>query len=327
MSDKTVDSAKAPAGAQGGAQAGPQAGPQAGAASGVGPLDLGLYAVTVLVWGTSWLALKFQLGVVAPEISVFWRFLAAAGLMLVWLAVSGKPWRFPPALHLRFAAIGACLFCLNFFFFYVGGQVLPSGLLAVVFSTASVINLFLAAAFLGAPLSRRSLLAAMIGVVGILCLFWPEVVGTDFNWDALVALLFCLAGATVFSVGNILSVGLQKHRIPLVSSTTFGMIYGAGFMALLGLLRGQEFIIEPTARYLLSLAYLAVFASVVAFGCYLTLLGRIGAGRAGYATVMFPIVALAISSVAEGYSWTWIAALGVALALSGNLLILTGKRR
>lgn len=295
--------------------------------SGIVPLDIGLYLMTVLVWGTSWIALKWQLGVVAPEVSVFWRFLAASVLMVLWLALSGKPWRFRPSLHLRFAAMGACLFCLNYFFFYIGGQVLPSGLLSVIFSMASVINLFLAAILLGAGLSRRSLLAAIIGVVGIACLFWPEVMGAELNLDALEALLLCLLATTIFCLGNMVSAGLQRRGISVLSASTWGMIYGTAFLGLIGLLRGQAFIVEESARYLWSLAYLAVFASVIAFAGYLTLLGRIGAGRAGYATVLFPVVAMAISSVLEGYTWTWVAKLGVVLALGGNLLILTGRRR
>ncbi len=294
---------------------------------GVATFDIGLYLLTVLVWGTSWIALKWQLGVVAPEISVFWRFLSASVLMIVWLAVSGKPWRFGLSLHLRFAAMGACLFCFNYYFFYIGGTVLASGLLSVIFSMAAVINLFLAALVLGARLTKRSLLAASIGVVGIACLFWPEVVGTELNLDALKALLLCLAATTIFCIGNMVSAGLQRRGIPVLSAATWGMVYGSFFLGTIGLLRGQAFIVEESARYLWSLAYLSVFASVIAFAAYLTLLGRIGAGRAGYATVLFPIVAMAISSVVEGYTWTWIAKLGVVLALSGNILILTAARR
>ncbi len=317
MSEETAERAKPPAAGRKNAGRGDQA---------IAPADLGLYAGAVLIWGASWFALKLQLGVVAPEVSVFWRFAAAALLMLVWVRVRGLTLRFPLALHLRFVALGACLFCFNFYFFYLGGRDLPSGLLSVVFSMTSVINLFLSAIFLGSRLSRRALLAAFLGVSGIVCLFWPEVVGTELDWQALAALGSCLMGTTIFCIGNIVSVGLQRRSVPIFSSTAWGMIYGAAILGLMALLRGKAFEVEMTASYLLSLAYLAVFASVLAFACYLTLLGRIGAGRAGYATVIFPIVALAISSVMEGYSWPWIAIVGVVLALSGNLLILTGRK-
>ncbi len=289
-------------------------------------VDLGLYGVTVFAWGASWIALKLQVGVVAPEISVLWRFAAGAIIMAAWLALRGKPWRFPLVAHLRFAAMGACLFCFNFLFFYYGAKSIPSGLMSVVFSTAAIVNLFLAALFLGAPLRPRTLLAAALGMAGVGCLFWPEIVGADLNWAAVGGLGYCFLGTLFFCVGNIVSLGTQARGIPVLSANAWGMAYGSAILAVLGLIRGQEFTVEPTASYLLALAYLAVIASVVAFASYLTLLGRIGAGRAGYVTVMFPLVALAISSVFEGYQWSPIAAFGAVLALSGNLLILTGPK-
>jgi drug/metabolite transporter (DMT)-like permease len=100
------------------------------------------------------------------------------------------------------------------------------------------------------------------------------------------------------------------------------MTYGTVFMALVSLVRGHSFAIEWTAQYIVSLLLLAVGASVVAFSCYLTLLRRIGAARAGYSTVLFPIIALAVSTVVEGYTWTPLAFLGVGLALAGNVLVL-----
>ncbi len=294
-------------------------------ANALGAVDLGLYGVTVFAWGASWIALKLQVGVVAPEISVLWRFAAGAAIMAVWLALSGKPWRFSLKTHLRFAAMGACLFCFNFLFFYYGAKTIPSGLLSVVFSTAAIVNLFLAALFLGAPIGARTLFAAALGMAGVGCLFWPEIVGAELNWAAVGGLGYCLLGTLFFCVGNVVSAGTQQRGIPVLSANAWGMAYGSLILAVLGLVRGQDFIVEPTAAYLLSLAYLAVVASVVAFASYLTLLGRIGAGRAGYVTVMFPVVALAISSVFEGYSWSLVAGVGVVLALSGNLLILTGR--
>ncbi|MEO1190801.1 MAG: DMT family transporter [Pseudomonadota bacterium] len=293
----------------------------------IGGLDLGLYAITVFVWGTSWIALKLQLGVVAPEVSLAWRFGLAALIMAAILSIRRKPWRFAWRQHLRFAGMGACLFSLNFIFFYYAGTWLASGLLAVVFSLAALINLLIAAGLQGRVPSLRNLVAAVMGFAGVACLFWPEIVDTDMDLQALIGLLLCIAGTCFFCLGNLLSAGAQARGLPVLSANAWGMAYGCGLMALVSLVRGQPFILEPTVAYLGSLVYLAVFASVIAFASYLTLLGRIGAGRAGYATVLFPLVALAISSIFEGYSWTWIAAFGVALALGGNLLILTGRRR
>ncbi len=80
-----------------------------------------------------------------------------------------------------------------------------------------------------------------------------------------------------------------------------------------------------TVSYLLSFLYLAL-GSVIAFGCYLTLIGRIGAGRAAYATLLFPIVALLLSTFWENYHWTLFGVVGMGLILSDNYLDLVRKR-
>ena len=119
---------------------------------------------------------------------------------------------------------------------------------------------------------------------------------------------------------------LHQAEIPLLPANMWGMAYGTLWMAFIAYVSGDRFVIDPGATYIASLLWLVFISSVVAFAAYLTLLRRIGPGRAGYATVMFPVVALAISTALEDYSWTFIAALGVALALFGNFLVLGRPR-
>ena len=290
-------------------------------ASRLAPADLGLYAVTVFVWGTSWIALKGQLGEVSPEVSTLWRFLLAAPLMWLWAFARGDTLAYPAADHRRFAAAGALMFSSNFVLFLYGGQYLPSGLLAVVFSLVSILNLLLGAAFLGQPIVPRVAVGGVIGAAGIALLYSPQIAG-GFERGALLGLAFCLAGTLSFCAGNLVSTAIQRRGVPLLAATAWGMTYGVVALAAIVLVRGQPLIVEWTPRYLGATLYLALFASVVAFASYLTLLRRIGAARAGYATVLFPIVALAVSTLVEGYRWTLAAILGAALALAGNVLVL-----
>ena len=285
------------------------------------PADLGLYAVTVFVWGTSWIALKGQLGEVSPEVSTLWRFLLAAPLMWLWALARGDALAYPAAAHRRFAAAGALMFSSNFVLFLYGGQYLPSGLLAVVFSLVSILNLLLGAAFLGQPIVPRVAVGGMLGAAGIALLYSPQIAG-GVQRGALLGLAFCLAGTLSFCAGNLVSTAIQRRGVPLLAATAWGMTYGVAALAAIVLVRGQPLIVEWTPRYLGATLYLALFASVVAFASYLTLLRRIGAARAGYATVLFPIVALAVSTLVEGYRWTLAAILGAALALAGNVLVL-----
>jgi drug/metabolite transporter (DMT)-like permease len=285
--------------------------------------DVALYAATLLFWGTSWIALRAQLGVVAPEVSLLWRFGIAAAVMWAWVAVRGDRLRYPASEHLRFAGAGLCLFSLNFTFFYYGGITTPSGLLAVVFSLASVFNLILGALLLRQPIEPRVALGGLVGFSGVGLLFWPQIAGAGFDAAAILGLALCVLGTLIFCLGNMISTVIQRRGIALLPANAWAMTYGTGVVFVLSLVRGQAFVVEPTWQYLGSLVWLAVGATVIAFATYLTLLRRIGAARAGYITVMFPLVALAISTAVEGYAWTPMAAAGVACALLGNVLVLT----
>jgi drug/metabolite transporter (DMT)-like permease len=280
----------------------------------------------VLLWGTSWIALHWQLGVVAPEVSVLWRLVVAAVLMTLWAVASGMTMRFPMRQHVRFAGMGLTLFSTNFLCFYYSGQTVPSGLLAVVFSLASVVNLALGRLFFGQTIEARAALAGLGGVAGVALMFWPQLAGHSFDALAAVGFGLALAGTVSFCIGNQLSARIQRQGVPVITGTAGGMIYGSGFLALFVLLHGAPVTIEWTPRYLLSLLWLGAAASVAGFASYLTLVGRIGAARAGYATVLFPVVALAVSTVFEDYHWTAIAVLGLALVIAGNVLILSGRR-
>lgn len=293
----------------------------------LGAAELTLFATVVLVWGTSWLPLRLQLGVVAPEVSGVWRFALAGAIMFGWLLVSGERIRFGLADHARFVVLGALLFSFNFICAYYGGFYLTSGLLAVVFSLAAVINPLLAAAIWRAPPDGSVVLGAVLGVSGVALLFGPEIVATEASRETAIGLGFVLAATLFFCTGNMFSAAYQQRGIPVLSANSWCMLYGTLWFALIALLRGEPFIVEWSARYLLSILWLAIPSTVIAFAAYLTLLGRVGAGRAGYSTVLVPVVALLLSTAFENYVWTLPALLGVVLVLIGNVIVLSRGRR
>ncbi|MER2605678.1 MAG: DMT family transporter [Siculibacillus sp.] len=297
----------------------------AGAAPGegrFGAFEGFLYAITVFAWSTSWIAMKAQVATVAPEVSLLWRFLISAAAMWVWVAIKGERMRFAVRDHLGFAALGFFIFSMNFNLFYHGAKGIPSGLLSVVFSLASVINLMMGFAIFRQKISGRVLIGGLLGFSGVAAMFWPRLAGADFDGGAALGLALCVAGTTFFCTGNMLSSAIQRRGISVLSATAWGMVWGAGFLLIAALARGEAFVYEPTLVYTVSLLWLAIVSSVAAFWAYLTLLGRIGAARAGYATVMFPVFALAISTFAEGYEWTAPAVVGLIAVLAGNLFVL-----
>ncbi len=288
--------------------------------------DALLYVVLVLIWGTTWIMVKFQLGVVPPEVSVVYRFAIASALVFAWAAARRLPLSFSLRDHLMIALQGALIFCTNFVLIYIAADGLTTGLIAVIFSTASIQTLLFSALLLRRWPAPRALAGAGLGVAGIAMVFWPELSGFSADARGGLGLLLCLAGTASFSLGSLVTARNQAAGLSVRGSTAWAMLYGALLLSVFALLRGEPFTFDPAFSYVGSLLFLAIFGSVVAFACYFALLARIGAERAAYATVLFPIVALVISTLFEGYHWTATAAAGVLLTLAGNLLVLRRAR-
>ena len=284
--------------------------------------NLLLYAITILIWGSSWLAIKLQLGYVDPMVSVAYRFLLASGISWLYCRYSGRMMRFGLLDHGFMFLQGASLFCLNYLLFYISELTLISGLVAVIFSTVVVMNMLNGIFFLKNRFELRMGVGACLGLIGIVLVFWPEIIDFENGSENLMAVALAALATFLASVGNIASVRNQRHGIPVIEANTYGMTYGALIMLALSLVTGQEFSFEMTTSYIGSLIFLTVFATIIAFLSYLTLLGRVGVERGAYASLIFPLVALGISTIVEGYQWSAYAGSGIALILTGNLLIL-----
>lgn len=290
------------------------------------PFDFALYAISVLAWGFSWIGMHYQVGQVAPEVSIVWRFAIAVPAMFAIAALRGESLRFPLSAHRYFLALGFAIFSINFAFFYYAAQHIASGLLSIVFSLASIGNIALGALVFGARIERRVVVGAVLGAAGIAAMFYPELGGMRADTSALVGLAFSVAGTLSFCIGNMLSIAAQRRRLPIFATTAWGMSYGVVIMTVFAVARGQTFTVEWSATYLGGLLYLSLIGTVIAFSAYFTLLSRIGAARAGYTTVMYPLVALGVSTVLEGYQWTLPAVLGLVAVLLGNVLVLRAPK-
>lgn len=284
------------------------------------------YIATVLIWGSTWIGIKLQLGVVEPMVSVGYRFALAAIILLFWCWFKRLPMRFSITDHLFIALQGIFLFAVNYLLFYVAELYIASGLAAVIFSTILLMNMVNGAIFLRSPINLKVVLGGTLGLTGIVLVFRPEISSFSLENHGLRGVMLCLGATFLASLGNILSARNQKNRLPVVQTNGYGMAYGAVLMLLLAFFSGKHFQLDTSFAYLSSLLYLSVFGSIIAFGCYLSLIGNIGADRAAYTTLLFPLVALAISTFWEGYHWSNSAICGVLLILSGNLLMLQRKR-
>lgn len=290
-----------------------------------GMTNIGLYVITVLVWGSTWLAIKFQLGDVDPMVSVCYRFGIAAVLLMGLCRLKNLNMKFSLREHFFMALFGCLLFSINYWLVYVAEIYITSGLVAVIFTTVVFMNIANGAIFLKTAVKSKMVAGAVIGTLGICFIFYPEIKSFDLSDNGVFGLSIGFLSVLLASFGNILSARNQKNNLPVIQANAFGMAYGAGLLTIIALFMGKEFNFVFEIPYVTSLLYLSIFGSIIAFGSYLTLIGKIGADKASYAIMVVPVVALVLSSLFEGYNWTQPAVLGLALVVAGNFLAL-GKK-
>ena len=284
-----------------------------------------LFLVPSFIWGTTWLVIKFQLGVVAPEASVAYRFGLAAALLFGWCALRRIPVRFDLATHVAVAATGILQFGLNYVLVYLAEGRLTSGLVAVVFSLMVAWNIAGDRLLFGTPVTGAVVAGAALGIAGVALVFWPKLAGAASAPGDTAGLLLAVVGSLVSSAANLASQRLYSRGVGVVPGMAWGMAYGAIAVALSCAARGIPFGFDGSAPYLLSLSYLAVLGSVFAFFSYLSLIRRVGAGRAGYTAAVIPVLAMLTSTVFEGYRWTALALAGMALVAAGTVLVVRSR--
>lgn len=281
-----------------------------------------LFAICTLIWGSTWLVIKFQLGVVAPEASVAYRFALAATMIALWCVVTRRSIVFPWRAHVWFALQGATFFGLNYVGVYLAERHVASGLVAVIFSTIVFMSPFGARLAFNIPLRAHTAFGALIGVAGVLLMFVPELQVIQTYGSTALGIAYAFGATVIASIGNLASMRVQREGWPIIASTAWGMAYGASIIALVATLQGTPWRFDASASYVVSLAYLAVFGSVAAFISYLELLRKVGPGPSSFVGVSTPVIAMALSTLFEGYRWSALAALGVALAVAGNVIAL-----
>jgi drug/metabolite transporter (DMT)-like permease len=287
--------------------------------------NLTIFAGCVLIWGTTWLAITFQLGAVAPEVSVSHRFLLAALFVALWCRLRGLSLSFTSRQHVALVLLGIAMYGVSYVAVYHAELYLASGLVAIGYSASPLLSTLGARLFLRQPVNPRSALGSVMGLLGITLVYWPEFgkladgakVATGVGFTAL---------AVIISVsGGLLAQRNHQKGLHGWPTMAWSMAYGGLAALVIALALGRRWSIELSAPYLLSLLYLSLLGTVITFAGWLTLVGRIGVARASYVGVMAPIVALLVSTLFEGFSWQLLTLLGVAISVTGNVLVL-GQR-
>lgn len=287
--------------------------------------NLLLYIIVVVIWGSTWIAITFQLGEVAPVVSIIYRFGFAALLLFIFCLLKKVNLTLNRTEHFQVALLGMTLFGSNYYLIYHAQQYINSALTCIACSLILVFNIVNARLFFGTKLTPQIYVGGLLGLIGISLLFWPEVSHLTIDDKAVLGFILCVGGTLLASFGNMISIRNNQIKLPIMPANAWGMLYGALFMTLIALLNGETFSFSFSVTYIGSLLFLSIFGSVIAFGCYLTLLNNIGAHKASYTTIMFPAVAVVISTFVEDFNWNIYAVIGLIFILVGNLVVL-GKK-
>jgi drug/metabolite transporter (DMT)-like permease len=286
-----------------------------------------LYLVTVLIWGSTWLAIEFQLGEVPVEISLVYRFGFAALVMWVFCLWRGVPLKFTRSDHFFILLLALGNFSVNYMFMYLAQEHLTSAMTSIAFSTMLLMNIINTRIFFGTKIEIKTYLGGILGVLGIVMLFWDDLVGSNLSDKALYGLALVMTGTLIASFGNMCSVRNSKKGLNIFAVNAWGMLYGTLALILFAAVKGSEFSISYEPSYLASLIYLSVFGTVIAFASYFELLKNMGPEKASYAVVLFPIVAVCLSSLFEGFVWSTTVIVGFIMVLLGNFIVLTPLKK
>ena len=283
---------------------------------------LTIFAGCIAIWGTTWLAITFQLGSVPVEASVAYRFILAAAFLFAYCYARRLPLRFTQSEHAILALLGVLMYSIGYLFVYRAEMHVASGLVAIGYSASPLLAMFGMRIAFGQAMTARMGVGAVLGIVGVALVYWPELEHAKHRGNVLLGAAFTAGAVFVTTLGNLVAHRNHERKLHGWATMAWGMGYGGIASLVAALVMGEPLRFDWSPAYLLSLLYLTVFGSILAFAGFLELLGRVGPSRAAYVGVMVPIVALVISSIFEGFNWQALTFAGVAISVAGNVLVL-----
>ncbi len=287
---------------------------------------IGSFILVTLIWGSTWLVIKDQVSAVPAAWSVVWRFILASAAIMALAGLRGIRLRLERREHLLAAAIGLFQFCVNFQLIYQAERYLTSGLVAVMFGLMILPNALLARAVLGTPVGVRFLAGSGIALCGIALLLLHEYRIAALDHGVVIGGALVALAILSVAVGNLLQATSTARSIPVLGLMAWSMVWGTGFnfafaAAFVGV---PQF--DPRPAYLGGIGYLALIGSVLTFPLYSQLIREWGPGKAAYNAVAVPVVAMVLSTLFEGYRWSFLAEAGGLLAIVGLLIALSGRK-
>lgn len=283
-------------------------------------------AICALIWGTTWFAITLQLGPVDAVVSVVWRFGLAAIVLFIFCAATRRPLRLTRAQHLAAVGQGAFVFAVSYGFVYAAEEQVASAIVAVIFAALAFVNLVLFRFLAGQRAAPTAWAGAALGVLGVGVLSFGQLSGVGAGINPGLGVVFALTAVMASALGNWFAWRGQQAGAPVMAATAWAMTYGTAMLALYGVATGVTWRIEPTSAYVLSLLYLSLFGSVIAFGLYFTIARQRGYALASYISALTPPIAMLVSALFEDARFGWSALAGLALVLAGQVLLIRAPK-
>jgi len=285
------------------------------------------FIVFTAIWGSTWIVIRGQLGVVPAQWSVTYRFLIAAAAMGAIALIKGDGLKLPRTGIVAAIVLGLTQFCINFNAVYLAERHITSGVVATVFALLLIPSSLLGWALLGHKPTKRFFWSSLVAVGGIVLLFLHEINEHPANSAAVVSGIgLTLAGMVGASTANVLQARPEVRRFPLFTMLAWSMAFGALIDGAIAFGMTGAPVFETRPIYLAGLAYLALAASVLTFSLYYPVVRIIGPAKAAYSSVLVPIIAMGFSTAFEGYRWTPTTVAGALLALGGMVGALSRER-
>ena len=285
-----------------------------------------LFLSALLFWSATWSIIGLtQVNIdLDPSVSVFIRFILAGFIILIYVAITKRKLIFSIRDHVYFFILCIFLYSGNYIFFYNSNVYLPSNIPATVFCLLTIFNILGEKFLFKKPITTVTLSGVILGISGILIIFFNDFISFNLNSGTTIGLMFALLATLSASAGNLIAIYNKRNfSIPLLQNVAYAMIYGALVALLVSFIRGSEFYIPITNfSYILGLTYLIIFGSIISFLCYIRFIENTSASTGGYIGVVMPILALIISMIFEDVKPDIYFLTGLPIALIGLLLIL-----
>ncbi|MGE5562347.1 MAG: DMT family transporter [Bacillota bacterium] len=285
------------------------------------------FIIFTAIWGSTWIVIRGQLGIVPPQWSVTYRFILAAAAMAAVAAWKGQSLRIGSKGAVAAIFLGFTQFCVNFNAVYLAERHITSGVVATVFALLLIPSSLLAWAFLGQRPTARFAWSSAVAVAGIALLFVHELQEHGASARQIAAGIgLTFVGMLGASAANVMQARPEIRRFPLLSMIAWSMAAGAVIDGAIAFAVSGPPVLDPGLTYWAGLLYLSLAASVLTFSLYYPVVRKIGPAKAAYSSVIVPIIAMGFSTWLEHYRWTPLAVAGALLALGGMAGALTRGR-